>query len=462
MTDVVVVGGGVAGLTTALRLVRADPSADVLVLEADEDVGGRLRSIVVDGLELEAGPDSFVARKPWAAELCGELGLDLIAPAASGALVWTERGLVPMPPTALGIPADVGALAGWRGLSRRGRARALSDLVRRVPSPGGDESLGALLRRRMGDEATEGLVAPLLAGLFAGDVDRLGVRATFPELERWEREAGSLVRGARSALGAAAEAGPIFLRPARGMASLPAALVAVLGRGRVRASGAAAALPRGGSGFVVRTRDEEIAAAAVVLATPAFVTAELLGELAPAASAAAARIPYVSTAVVLLAYEEGTAEALPVTTGFVVPSGRAPMTAATFVSRKWPDPAFGSRAVLRCFVGAAGSEDVLDAEDEEILAAVCRHLAALLALPERPAAWSLVRWPRSMPQYEVGHLERVAEIEAALPAGIFVTGNAFGGVGVADTVRGAGEVAGRVRDHLAGGRSAAGRTERVP
>jgi oxygen-dependent protoporphyrinogen oxidase len=137
------------------------------------------------------------------------------------------------------------------------------------------------------------------------------------------------------------------------------------------------------------------------------------------------------------------------------------MTAATFVSRKWPDPMFGSRAVLRCFVGAAGSEDVLDADDEDIVEAVCRHLGVLLALPDRPSAWSVVRWPRSMPQYEVGHLERVAELEAALPPGIFVTGNAYGGVGVADTVRVAADVAGRVREHLAGGRSAAERTERV-
>jgi oxygen-dependent protoporphyrinogen oxidase len=461
MTDVVVIGGGIAGLTAAFRLTRDDPELDVLVLEAEDRAGGRLHSRPVGDLELEAGPDSFVARKPWAAELCRELGLDLAPPAASGAFVWTERGLVPMPPTALGVPADVGALARWPGLSRGGRVRALADLVRRARGNDEDEALGALLRRRLGDEATDGLVAPMLAGLFAGDVDRLGVRATFPELERWERDAGSLIRGAGRSLGAAADAGPMFLRPSSGMAALPAVLVEALGPRRVRTSVAATGLAGGGPGFVVATGEGEVGTRAVVLATPSFVASDLLAELAPAASSPASAIPYVSTGVVHLVYGEGTADALPAATGFVVPSGRAPMTAATFVSRKWPDPAFGSRAVLRCFVGAAGSEDVLDADDADIVDAVCRHLAALTALPDRPTASHVVRWPRSMPQYEVGHLERVAEIERALPPGVFVTGNAYGGVGVADTVRAAANVAGLVREHLTGGRNAAGRTERV-
>jgi oxygen-dependent protoporphyrinogen oxidase len=124
------------------------------------------------------------------------------------------------------------------------------------------------------------------------------------------------------------------------------------------------------------------------------------------------------------------------------------MTAATFLSRKWPDERFGTRAVVRCFVGAVGFEDVLEATDADIVEALSRHLAALLPLPEEPEASAVVRWPRSMPQYEVGHLQRVEAIGSALPAGIFVAGNAFGGVGVADSVRSANEAAERVRTHL--------------
>jgi oxygen-dependent protoporphyrinogen oxidase len=187
-----------------------------------------------------------------------------------------------------------------------------------------------------------------------------------------------------------------------------------------------------------------------LLATPAFAAARVLGAVAPGAVAHLDAIRYVSTAVVLIAYAEGTADALPASAGFVVPAAKAPMTATTFLSRKWPAAAYGTRAVVRCFVGAAGSEDVLEAPDSDIVDAVCRHLAAVLPLPERAVASAVVRWPRSMPQYEPGHLERVSAIEAALPPGIFVVGNAYRGVGVADTVRGANEAAERVRAHLAG------------
>jgi protoporphyrinogen/coproporphyrinogen III oxidase len=447
---VVVVGAGVAGLATAHRLVRADPELTVTVLEAAEAVGGRLISVEVGDLEIEAGPDSFVARKPWAVDLCRELGLSLVEPGAAGAYVWTDRGLEPMPPTALGIPAEIDGLARWPGLSRAGRARALADLVRRSRPADEDETLGALVRRRLGDEAAEVLVAPLLGGLYAGDIDRLSVRATFPELAGWERDFGSLIRGAKAAMKAGSDAGPMFVRPADGVGGLPRALLGSVGSARVRTSTPATAVGTEGPGYVVRAGGEEVSANAVVLAAPAFAAAEVLGDVAPAAAAHLGEIRYVSTAVVVLVYAEGTADALPASAGFVVPAGKAPMTAATFLSRKWPDVAYGTRAIVRCFVGAAGSEDVLEAPDSDIVDAVCRHLAAVLPLPERAVASSVVRWQRSMPQYEVGHLERVAAIEDALPPGIFVVGNAYRGVGVADAVRGANEVAERVHAHLAG------------
>jgi len=439
---VVVVGGGIAGLTAAYRLARRADAPDVVVLEADGRAGGKIASAEVGGLTLESGPDSMLARKPAAVEFARELGLgdDLVPAVTSTTHIWSERGLVAFPQGPFGIPADARDLWAWEGLSRRGRLRALGDLWRRAAPPAGDESLGSLLRRRLGDEATDALVAPLLGGLFAGDVDQLSVRATFPELAAWERDHASLIRGARAASGSAGARAepraPMFVRVGGGLERITQALVDALGHDRVRTRSAATAVSASARGaFVVSTPAEELDADAVVVATPATVAASLLWPLSPRAADELDRISYVSTAVVLLVYREGTGDALPESSGFVVPRGRLAMTACTLVSRKWPDRAFGSRAVVRCFVGAAGVEDILDAPDDDIIEGVSRQLAALLPLPDRPESSAVVRWPSAMPQYEVGHLERLDRIEAALPPGVFLAGQSYRGAGIADAVR---------------------------
>jgi oxygen-dependent protoporphyrinogen oxidase len=190
----------------------------------------------------------------------------------------------------------------------------------------------------------------------------------------------------------------------------------------------------------------------VVLACGALTSAALLGSAAPPGLS---EIRAVSTGVVFLAYPPGTANALPDGTGFVVPRGAAPMTAATFVSRKWPDERFGDRAVVRCYVGGAGEEDVLAAPDDEIVAACARHLGAVLDLPA-PAASRVHRWWDAMPQYERGHRGRVEGIRARLPEGIFVVGSAYDGVGVSDLARAAQETAEQVLAHAGVSRQGSG------
>ncbi|MGZ8578149.1 MAG: protoporphyrinogen oxidase [Actinomycetota bacterium] len=454
---VVVVGGGVAGLATAYRVSRGTDAPEVLVLETDDAPGGKVRSAIVGGIELEAGPDSLLARKPWAVELCRELGLgdDLVAPAPAATHVYTDKGLLRFPTGPFGISTDPVEMLRWPGMSYAGKVRAGGDLVLPRRREEGDESLGALLRRRIGDEATETLVAPLLGGLFAGDIDRLSVLATFPELAAWEREHGSLVRGARRQAKAAAAhrapgAGPppMFLRLRGGLRRMTDALGAALGPEHLHLGTAATEVARDGAGYVVRTDDDEMAADAVVFATPAYVTADVARTLAPEAVEDLEGIPYVSTAVVLMVYPEGTGDRLPQSSGFVAPRGRLAVTAATLVSRKWPDPAFGDRAVVRCFIGAWGMETSLGAADDELIRRVAGQLADVFDMPPEPEAAEVVRWPRAMPQYEVGHLERVAGIEAALPAGAFVVGQAYRGAGIPDCVRQANEVADRVLAHV--------------
>ena len=464
--SVAVVGGGVSGLTTAFRLLQAEPALDVVVLEAGDRPGGKLRSVAVGDLSLPAGADSFLARKPWAVELCEELGIaaELESPGTTGAYLWTDEGLVAFAKDApFGIPGDVGEVFRWPGLSRAGRRRAAQDLVRPKRKDPDDETLGSLLRRRLGDEATDLAVAPLLAGLFAGDIDRLSVQATFPELARWEASQGSLIRGAQAASRDARrgrDPGPMFLRPKGGVERLTEVLADRLAGPRVRSATRVSGIGLRDHGYAVTVEDADpLLVDAVVLASEAPMTAELVRAIHPGAADELAGIPYASTGVVLSVYGEGTARDLPAGTGFVVPRGKAPMTASTWLSNKWPSSAFGSRAVVRSYVGAVGQEDVLDADDEDLVRACARFQAAVVPLPATPVDAAVVRWPRSMPQYESGHRERVARIRAALPPGIFVTGQAYDGVGIPDCVRGAASAADAVLAHLA---SAPRQEETVP
>lgn len=462
---VVVVGGGIAGLTVAYRLVRSSNGIpiEVTVLEARPRAGGKLRTIEVGGIAVEAGADSFVVRKPWAVELCKELGLggELVVPGALGASVWTGGRLIPFPErSAFGIPTDVERFLRWPGLPLSARLRVVADLLKRARQGGSDESLGSLVERRLGRPALDGLVGPLLAGLHAGDPDRLSVQATFPELQAWERGHDSLIRGARAAVKARPEPGDttpgaMFATVWGGLSRLVESLETAIGPGRIRRSATVSSIRRAEDSrrsLVVEAGDAEpLAADAVVLATPAFESAKLARGLAPDAAGDLERIPYVSTAVVVLVYPAGTAERLPDGTGFVVPlDAKATITACTWLSNKWPQDEYGDRAVLRCFVGRAGHESAVDLPDDDLVSAVRADAEAATPLGASPEAWRVVRWIDSMPQYEVGHIERVARIEGAMAAtpGLFVTGSAYRGVGIADCVKQAGRAAAGVRAYL--------------
>jgi len=446
---VAVVGAGITGLTVAYRLREAEPALDVVLLESSDRAGGQLRSIDVGGVSLDAGADSFLGRKPWASDLCGELGIETTKPAASGTWLWTRRGLVAYPTgTAFGIPGDLGDLFRWPGLSGRGRRRALLDLVKRKrPVDAGDETLGGSLRRRLGDEATDLALAPVLGGLFGGGIDELSVEATFPELPEWERRQGSLIRGAQAALRDSRKGTPtppLLLRPRGGTARMTDELASRLGpvlrlRTGVERIGASDV------GWELRTTRGAERTDAVVLAVDAKTARRLLAVVAEGAGDDLETIPNVSVGVALLVYPEGTAGVVPAGAGFAAPAGATPMTSCTWTSSVWPDPSFGSRAVLRCSIGGAGQEDLLEEDDGDIVEACARHLTALLPLPGAPEATSVVRWRDAVPRYRLGHMGRVARIRQRLPLGIFVCGRSFDGVDIAASVRGATETAEGVR-----------------
>jgi protoporphyrinogen/coproporphyrinogen III oxidase len=466
---VVVVGAGIAGLATAYFLQRdADRPVEVTVLEAGQRIGGKLWTVEVEGLPVEAGADSFVVRKPWAVDLCTELGLEqeVVIPGTMGAFVWTRGELIPFPDRSpFGIPSDVGDLLRWPGLSRGPKVRALLDLLRPVPKGEDDEALGGLLRRRFGPELSRVLVEPLLAGLHAGDPERMSLLATFPELREWERKHGSLLRASKVATKAAGEERgrkPLFASVWGGLSRMTSVLAERLGPDAVRLDAPVAAIepgtsgPNGGpvrasgrGGYLVHAAGETFPADAVVLATPAFESARLLSPVNSVAAEDLSAIPYASTAAVVLVYREGTEDLLPDGTGFVVPQGDGTITACTWISRKWPADAYGDRAVVRCFVGRSGDERALSLSDEELVERVAAEVDAAVGMGTAPEASRVVRWNRAMPQYEVGHLDRVGRIEEALARtpGLFVTGSAYRGVGIADCIRQARDTAARVREH---------------
>jgi protoporphyrinogen/coproporphyrinogen III oxidase len=451
---VAVVGAGITGLTVAYRLDRSlSGGAEVIAFDSDDRAGGKIRTVEVGGIRVEAGADSFVVRKPWAVDLCTELGLQdtLVVPGATGAFVWTGGRLRSFPPrSAFGVPSRVGDLLRWDGIPPPARLRAALDVYRPARRRGEDEPLGRLLRRRLGGRAAGVMVEPLLAGLHAGDPDRLSTRATFPELADWERLHGGLIRGARAALKAGPARGPMFATVWGGLDGLVNALASRLGPERLHLGTGVLGIREEGGRYRLHTDSSEEEADVVVLAAPSRGSSRLLADLNPHAAKGLAAIPYASTAVVILVYPEGTADRLPDGTGFVTPIGPGTITACTWISRKWPSEDLGGRAVARCFVGRAGSEEGLDLPDGELIDRVRAESEAVVPMPVPPEAARVIRWPHAMPQYEVGHLDRVDEIDRALLAtpGIFVAGSAYRGVGIADCIRQAGEVAGRVAGFL--------------
>jgi oxygen-dependent protoporphyrinogen oxidase len=465
---VVVVGGGIAGLTAALEL--AERGAAVSVVEAGDRFGGKIATHRVDGLVVEGGADSFLSSKPAGLALCERLGItDRLVNSRiedRRTFVWSRGRLRELPEgLVLGSPARAWSLLRSGLLSPFGAARMVADVA--VPrrragrddgrvGPGApEETVAEFFTRRLGGEAYTRVVEPLLAGIHAGDATRLSLSATFPRFIDMERDHGGLVRAAlasrtpkllrRKGNGA----GPVGAVPAgrtpfvsfkTGMAELIEALAARLGSLGVelRTNQAVAAIRAVEGGYEVVVGEEEaLPAAVVVLATPAPVAARLVRGLCPAAAALLDGIQHASTATVSLAYRRHDVGTPPAGYGFVVPraEGRH-LLAGTWGSGKWPGRAPNGQALVRGYVGGVGREAVLEADDDALVHLVRAELGALAGIGGTPVHSEVHRYPDGMPQYTVGHLGRVERIRSALAAcpGLAVTGAAYGGVGIPDCI----------------------------
>jgi len=470
VTRLAVIGGGISGLAAAWEAISGDPSWSVTLIESSPRLGGKIATEEFAGIEVDMGPDSFLARVPAAAQLAREVGLgdELVAPATGQAWLWARHRLRALPTgLVLGVPADVAALARSSVLPRSAAARAALDLVLpgRPVGAGEDIAIGELIRRRMGSTVQLGLVDPLLGGINAGHTDRLSAAVVAPQLLAAARRDRSLLRGLRAAgtsgtasgavtstTGAAA---PVFLTVRGGLQRLVEALgrqIAASPGSEVITGEAAVGLERGvDNGWSVRlTGGRSVECAAVVMACPPAAAAPLLAPLSPPAATSLRLITTSSVALTLLAYPETTLPAPLVGSGFLVPrTERRVLTAASWLGPKWPHLATPGRVLIRASAGRVDDGRALAMDDDQLTDRVHMELASAMGLRRKPLEVRVHRWPDAFPQFAVGHLDMVAGLEARISRdapGVALAGAALRGVGIAACITGGRAATARLRD----------------
>ncbi len=449
---IAVVGGGIAGLATAYRLTTIDPAVAVTLFEAESRLGGKIKTDSLDGYTIEGGPDSFLSYKPRGIGLCRELGIDGqlqgVTESTRRSFVLRHDRLYDLPEGLTGlIPTKLGPMAKTRLISPIGKARMAADYVLPAKKDGGDETLASFIERRLGREVYENLVEPLMAGIYAGDGRQLSLAATFPQLRRGELDHGGLIKGVLAARrtapqpnGNAPRLSP-FLSPVDGMSAIVSTLVT-----RLQEAGVGILLDRRidrvsrddhGRFHLIVNGQPDIVADAVVLSTPAFATADLLEVLLPKAAQQLREIPFVSTATVALGFKSSEIDQPINGHGYVIPrvEGRQAL-ACTWVSSKWANRAPCGKTLIRVFIGRAGQESAQELDDAGLVDIAREELRTTMGISALPEMTLVNRWPNGMPQYTLGHLDRIAAIERALESvpGLALAGNALRGVGIPDCI----------------------------
>ena len=452
---IAVVGGGIAGLAAAQRLLTLAPTAEVALFEASGRLGGVLRTDRVDGYLIERSADNFITNLPWGLELCRELGIESellpTDPQRRKALVVSRGKLHPVPAGfQLLTPSQAWPLATSPLLSFGGKLRMAAEYFVPRRSPGlTDESLESFAVRRLGREAYERLVQPLVSGIFTADPRKLSMRAALPKFWEVEQRYGGLIRAARATGGdektsmreASGARYGMFVAPRDGMGRIVDALAAKFPAGSVRLNTPVARLRRDGELWQLTTSAGDAQAFdAVVVALPAPQAAKLLADVDAPLADDLGRIEYAGATIAISGYRlEQIANPLECF-GFVVPDvEKRDILAASFSSRKFPGRAPEGCVLVRTFLGGALRRDLLEIDDAEVRRIVRRELGELIGAKGEPHLFEVARWNGAMPQYHVGHVDLVERIEtraAALP-GLALVGNAYRGVGVPQCVHGA-------------------------
>ena len=469
--NVAIVGAGVSALACAVAL--KEKGLPFTVFESGPAAGGKLRTEEIDGFTVEAGPDSFLPEKYWTVDLIERVGLaDDLLPTNEehkGTYIYSAGRLHRLPEgVMLMVPTMVMPLLRSRLISWPGKLRMGMELFIPAKKDASDESLARFVTRRLGGECLEKIAEPLVAGIHTSDPDDMSVKAVFPRFVEMERTRGSLIRAmvgaakkrpARQSAGGEAGGGAdgsggrrpmtYFMSLKGGMGQLGDACVAFAGREHFRTSCEVVRLSKTPGGYEVEAGGERRAFDAVVLSTPSYVTRRIVADMAPALAGLLDAIEWSSTATVSLAFDEKEAPPRLPGFGFIVPrvEGRR-INAATWSSIKWRHRAPAGRLLVRAFVGGAGRADLVERDDAGIVRIAAEELAEIAGITAKPLFARVYRWPRSMPRYTVGHLDRVAAIDRLAGAypGLYLIGSSLRGIGIGDCVKSGLEAAAKLSE----------------
>lgn len=456
---VVIIGGGITGITAAYYLQKAVKERQLPIecklVEATHRLGGKVQTVVRDGFVIERGPDSFLARKTSAFRLVREVGLEneIVHNATGKSYILANGKLYPIPGGAImGIPTQIGPFITTRLFSPLGKLRAAFDFILPPTKAEGDLSLGQFFRRRLGDEVVDNLIEPLLSGIYAGDIDQMSLMATFPQFFQIEQKYGSLVLGAkRTTPKAQKERKGAFQTLKTGLQSLVDEVEKRMEQGSVIKGVRVERVWREGTGYRLRLSNGDIwKADSIIVAAPHSSVPAMFADypfFEPFQS-----IPSTSVATVALAFPESAIEQDIDGTGFVVSRRNDyTITACTWTHKKWPHTAPDGKALLRCYVGRPGDEEIVEQSDDEIVRVVMDDLSKIMRISGRPELIAISRWKEAMPQYTVGHKERLAKIKTHMDAelpGVFLAGSSYEGLGLPDCIDQGENAVKKVLDYL--------------
>ncbi|MFQ5580491.1 MAG: protoporphyrinogen oxidase [Nitrospiria bacterium] len=450
---VVIVGGGITGLSTAFFLQEKGKETgctiDITLIEGESRLGGMIHTERVDDFILEGGPDSFITQKPGAVDLCRRLGLmdDLVhtREVEKSVYILSSGKLRPLPEGFnLMVPGRLTPFLFSPLVSPIGKVRMGLDLVIPKKNSPEDESIASFVRRRLGDEALQKFAEPILAGIFAGDVEKLSLYATFPQFASLEKSSRSLILGMWTRRMAAAKKGgtkpelTLFVTLREGLSSLVSSIRKKLDEVKFVSDTRVSGIDPQNSGYAVFTENEKHLADAVAVTTKTDTAARWIEGWDPSLSALLKEIEYVSTATVSLGFRREDVHHSLNGFGFVVPRREGKkIIASTWSSTKFPGRAPEGHVLVRAFLGGAHHEDLVGRDEDELIGLVRKELQPILGIQAEPVVAKTFRWIKSRPQYNLGHLDRIAMIEkeAKKHPGFFLAGAAYRGVGLPDCIR---------------------------